>query len=337
MTGTAAPAHVSFHGLAGRAIVTAVGLIGALALRASARSSPPRARLERSPTRSSQSCRSASPRAARSRTCSDADINRELDIYAAARATWLRAGHALVEHGAGQGQLQLVALGQDRGAMSRSRGIQRSRHPGLRAVVGVRLSDDKVPPRNAARLRLVRRRGGLRHFAGQVAAYEIWNEPNVSAFWSPTPSTAAYVNLLKAAYPAIKAADPSAVVLAGAMCPAYDTATTIGPPPSPSQIMPWAARPTSTRCRCTRTASPPCHRTPRRREWNTFQRVLQIRTTMVEQRRRREADLVDRVRRPDRDAPRRRHRVLPVGPHHRRIPLRPQPRLHRSALHLLRA
>jgi hypothetical protein len=45
----------------------------------------------------------------------------------------------------------------------------------------------------------------------------LWNEPNVPAFFSsPTPAKD-YAKLVKAAYPAIKAADPSLRVLAGAM------------------------------------------------------------------------------------------------------------------------
>lgn len=75
-------------------------------------------------------------------------------------------------------------------------------------------SDALVPPRNpadfgafigafAAKLR------------GKVAAYEVWNEPDAPAFWHPNPSAAQYTALLKAAYPAIKAADPGAMVITG--------------------------------------------------------------------------------------------------------------------------
>ena len=53
--------------------------------------------------------------------------------------------------------------------------------------------------------------------------FEIWNEPNISAFWSPAPNPAAYTADLIAAYPAIKAVDPSAVVLTGGLAPAADS------------------------------------------------------------------------------------------------------------------
>ncbi|MEY2418153.1 MAG: polysaccharide biosynthesis protein PslG [Actinomycetota bacterium] len=48
-----------------------------------------------------------------------------------------------------------------------------------------------------------------------VHAYEVWNEPNYSRFWPSGPSAVDYVSMLKAAYPAIKAADPSATVVTG--------------------------------------------------------------------------------------------------------------------------
>ncbi len=54
------------------------------------------------------------------------------------------------------------------------------------------------------------------HFAGRVGAWEIWNEPNLEGFWH-APDPAAYARLVRAAYPAIKAADPSSVVVAGAV------------------------------------------------------------------------------------------------------------------------
>ncbi len=58
-------------------------------------------------------------------------------------------------------------------------------------------------------------------FKGKVKAWEIWNEPNDDAhpgeFWEGPPNPAAYTALLKAAYPAIKAADPSALVVTGGL------------------------------------------------------------------------------------------------------------------------
>jgi len=58
-------------------------------------------------------------------------------------------------------------------------------------------------------------------FQGRVAAWEIWNEEATSSWWSGTP--AQYTALLKAAYPAIKSADPNAIVIVGANDPAFLT------------------------------------------------------------------------------------------------------------------
>ncbi|HEV2124050.1 MAG TPA: hypothetical protein VGW38_14895, partial [Chloroflexota bacterium] len=57
-------------------------------------------------------------------------------------------------------------------------------------------------------------------YAGRVHAYEVWNEQNFSREWGGGRLNAGeYVELLKVAYPAIKAADPAAVVMSGALTP----------------------------------------------------------------------------------------------------------------------
>src|SRR4051794_12226272 len=56
------------------------------------------------------------------------------------------------------------------------------------------------------------------HFKGRVAAWEVWNEPNLTDFYSGTPTQ--YAALLKAAYPAFKAGDPNAPVVLGG--PSYN-------------------------------------------------------------------------------------------------------------------
>jgi YVTN family beta-propeller protein/VCBS repeat-containing protein len=62
-------------------------------------------------------------------------------------------------------------------------------------------------------------------YAGKISAYEVWNEPNYYKFWEPAPDAAAYTELLKAAYTAIKAADPNAVVIGGVIAAAPDSGT----------------------------------------------------------------------------------------------------------------
>jgi hypothetical protein len=51
-------------------------------------------------------------------------------------------------------------------------------------------------------------------WSNEIQAWEVWNEPNASEFLSP-PDPAAYTNLLKAAYPAVKAGNPNATVMPG--------------------------------------------------------------------------------------------------------------------------
>jgi polysaccharide biosynthesis protein PslG len=57
---------------------------------------------------------------------------------------------------------------------------------------------------------------GIRH-------WQIWNEPNMGGSWPPEPDPVAYARLLKAAYPAIKAADPEAVVIFGGLASVPET------------------------------------------------------------------------------------------------------------------
>jgi polysaccharide biosynthesis protein PslG len=62
--------------------------------------------------------------------------------------------------------------------------------------------------------------GMASHFKGKVAAYEVWNEENFAREVGPGNINAGnYVELLKVVYPAIKAADPAAIVLSGAPTP----------------------------------------------------------------------------------------------------------------------
>lgn len=53
--------------------------------------------------------------------------------------------------------------------------------------------------------------------AGKVAAYEIWNEPDLKYFNAKDATAAAYTELLKAAYRTIKHNDPGVTVLGGAI------------------------------------------------------------------------------------------------------------------------
>jgi hypothetical protein len=62
-------------------------------------------------------------------------------------------------------------------------------------------------------------------YQGKVQAIVVWNEPNLSFEWGYRQTTPAdYVALLAAVYPAVKAANPDMLVLAGALAPTLEPA-----------------------------------------------------------------------------------------------------------------
>ena len=57
-------------------------------------------------------------------------------------------------------------------------------------------------------------------YGDRVAAWEIWNEPNSNTYFKSDDQPADYARIVRAAYPAAKAADPSATIIAGALAEA---------------------------------------------------------------------------------------------------------------------
>lgn len=55
--------------------------------------------------------------------------------------------------------------------------------------------------------------------ATACTVFELWNEPNVRTFWGINQNVSLYVSMLQAAYTAVKAARPDAIVLCGALAP----------------------------------------------------------------------------------------------------------------------
>ncbi|MCA9969573.1 MAG: hypothetical protein KC425_05115 [Anaerolineales bacterium] len=57
-------------------------------------------------------------------------------------------------------------------------------------------------------------------YRGRIAAYQVWNEPNLSREWGgQAPDPAAYTALLRVCYEAIKAADADAIVISAGLAP----------------------------------------------------------------------------------------------------------------------
>lgn len=66
-------------------------------------------------------------------------------------------------------------------------------------------------------------------YKGRIAAYQVWNEPNLSREWGDRlPDAAAYVALLKGCSDAIRAADPDAIIISAGLAPTgtYDETAT---------------------------------------------------------------------------------------------------------------
>lgn len=59
-----------------------------------------------------------------------------------------------------------------------------------------------------------------RRYQGRIAAYQVWNEPNLSREWGDKPpDPAEYTELLKVCYQAIKSVDPEAIVISAGLAP----------------------------------------------------------------------------------------------------------------------
>jgi hypothetical protein len=57
-------------------------------------------------------------------------------------------------------------------------------------------------------------------YKGRIAAYQIWNEPNLAREWGGrAPDPEGYVRLLRAGYEAIKRVDPNAIIISAGMAP----------------------------------------------------------------------------------------------------------------------
>lgn len=75
------------------------------------------------------------------------------------------------------------------------------------------------PPRNAQDFANFATAVATR-YRGRIRAYEIWNEPNLAREWcGKAPNAKEYTDLLRAAYTAIKAADPTAWVISAGLSP----------------------------------------------------------------------------------------------------------------------
>ncbi|MEY2570213.1 MAG: polysaccharide biosynthesis protein PslG [Acidimicrobiaceae bacterium] len=155
---------------------------------------------------------------------SDLDLARDLDAIAATGARWLRVEAEWPEVEKGQGtydfttpdrvvaaalthQLHVLLLLDYTPAWARPPG-----------------TTDKYAPQGDDGAASYGRYAGevAAHYAGQVSAFELWNEPNMEGFWQPKPDPQQLVRLAAAAAKQIRAVQPDATIVLGGLAPAAD-------------------------------------------------------------------------------------------------------------------
>ncbi|SCX12950.1 Endo-1,4-beta-xylanase, GH35 family [Mycolicibacterium fluoranthenivorans] len=144
------------------------------------------------------------------------DTNRELDAVARTGASWYRVAVDWSTIEKTRGQYNWAYL---------DNAVNTATAKGLR-VLGVLLYTPpwarpqalnsllpSVPPADASQFADFASKA-VQRYAGRIQAWQVWNEPNLPLFMGFTQNRAAvYAGMLKAAYPAIKAANPGATVV----------------------------------------------------------------------------------------------------------------------------
>ena len=153
-------------------------------------------------------------------TMSAADLNRELDAVSKTRGEWLRVLINWSEIESTKGTYNWAVT---------DRVIKAARAHKLKVLSlvlstpawarrGGALAGMYAPPSNPASIAPFLKAFIKRY--PDVTRHEIWNEPNLPAFWGLYPANPTeYTALLKASYTAIKAVQPSSTVVAAGMSP----------------------------------------------------------------------------------------------------------------------
>jgi len=156
----------------------------------------------------------------------DADLARDLDAVVAAGATWVAVpvDWPSIEIRPG------VYKWDENGEGGLDRTVRMARERGLEVYGTIAYSpvwarpagctSGKCPPVDPALYADFAGRVARRYAPQGVHTWQVWNEPNNFHAWSPKPDVAAYTRLLKAAYAAVKEADPVATVAAAGLSPA---------------------------------------------------------------------------------------------------------------------
>lgn len=152
----------------------------------------------------------------------DADLACELDGMAALGVRWIRL------------DVDWSRVEEERGELDwgeTDRLIEAARARGLDVIALITYTPrwarpdgtrDKHPPERAEDFARFAALAADRYRPLGVHTFEIWNEPNIQAFWQPRPDPQRYAQLLRAASPAIREVHPEATVLSGGLAPAVD-------------------------------------------------------------------------------------------------------------------
>ncbi|WP_307854446.1 cellulase family glycosylhydrolase [Rhodococcus sp. B50] len=132
--------------------------------------------------------------------------------------------------------------------------------------------------------------GEFGRFAGDVADrysdsvthWEIWNEPNLTAFFTPQPDVGAYADLLVAASDAIRNVAPEAVVITGGLSPGTDNGSDIAPTTFLAELYDQGVSSAFDVVGMHPYSYPALPSDASTSEWNAFYRMREMRTVMVE-------------------------------------------------------
>jgi hypothetical protein len=142
--------------------------------------------------------------------------DRDLGLIRDAGFNWVKQYFSWQDiEGAGKGQLDWTHT---------DRIVAQTEKYGLKMVVRLSANPDRPfwggnPPDNTQDFANFAGQVAAR-YKGRIAAYQVWNEPNLAREWgNKRPDPAGYAKMLKATYGAIKGADPNAVVITAGMAP----------------------------------------------------------------------------------------------------------------------
>lgn len=156
-----------------------------------------------------------------------ADLTHQFDNIAATGAKWVRLSLEWSSLETTPGTVNWTPI-DNAVALANARGLHVLANPAYTPSWARSGSDDKYPPSDPNTYASFVTRAVQRYAPQGVHVWEVWNEPNIVNFWHPQPDPAGYATLLRSAYSAIHAADPSAVVLTGGTAPTGATLDSMG-------------------------------------------------------------------------------------------------------------